>query len=58
MDSLSRLFEMMSVRRGIDSRCSYGARWRIEQGPGEASTTRPSVARHGWKTWLAVSRCS
>src|SRR5260221_9524784 len=34
MDWLSRLFEMMPVRGRLDLRCSYGAPWRIEQGPG------------------------
>jgi hypothetical protein len=34
MDWLSRLFEMMPVRGRVDLRCSYGAPWRIEQGPG------------------------
>ena len=37
MDWLSRLFEMMPVRGRLDLRCSYGAPWRIEQGPGEAN---------------------
>ena len=37
MDRLSRLFEMMPVRGRLDLRCSYGAPWRIEQGPGEAN---------------------
>jgi AraC family transcriptional regulator, activator of mtrCDE len=36
MDWLSRLLEMMPVRGRLDLRCSYGAPWRIEQGPGEA----------------------
>ena len=36
MDWLSRLFEMMPVRGRLDLRCSYGAPWRIDQGPGEA----------------------
>jgi AraC family transcriptional regulator, activator of mtrCDE len=36
MDWLSRLFEMMQVRGRLDLRCSYGAPWRIEQGPGAA----------------------
>ena len=35
MDWLSRLFEMMPVRGRLDLRCSYGAPWRIDQGPGE-----------------------
>jgi AraC family transcriptional activator of mtrCDE len=35
MDWLSRLFEMMSVRGRVDLRCSYGAPWRIDYGPGE-----------------------
>src|SRR5579863_10096932 len=35
VDWLSRLFEMMPVRGRLDLRCSYGAPWRIEQGPGE-----------------------
>jgi AraC family transcriptional regulator, activator of mtrCDE len=34
MDWLSRLFEMMPVRGRLDLRCSYGAPWRIDQGPG------------------------
>lgn len=34
-DWLSRLFEMMPVRGRLDLRCSYGAPWRIDQGPGE-----------------------
>jgi AraC family transcriptional activator of mtrCDE len=34
-DWLSRLFEMMTVRGRLDLRCSYGAPWRIDQGPGE-----------------------
>src|SRR6476660_2534827 len=37
MDWLSRLFEMMPVRGRLDLRCSYGAPWRIEQGPGEVN---------------------
>jgi AraC family transcriptional activator of mtrCDE len=37
MDWLSRLFEMMRVRGRLDLRCSYGAPWRIDQGPGEAN---------------------
>ncbi|MHC2400395.1 hypothetical protein ACVMGC_004939 [Bradyrhizobium barranii subsp. barranii] len=37
MDWLSRLFEMMPVRGRLDLRCSYGAPWRIEQGPSEAN---------------------
>jgi len=37
MDWLSRLFEMMPVRGRLDLRCSYGAPWRIEQGPGSAN---------------------
>src|SRR6202023_680700 len=37
MDGLSRLFEMMPVRGRLDLRCSYGAPWRIDQGPGEAN---------------------
>jgi AraC family transcriptional activator of mtrCDE len=37
MDWLSRLFEMMPVRGRLDLRCSYGAPWRINQGPGEAN---------------------
>jgi AraC family transcriptional activator of mtrCDE len=37
MDWLSRLLEMMSVRGRLDLRCSYGAPWRIDQGPGEAN---------------------
>ena len=36
MDWLSRLFEMMPVRGQLDLRCSYGAPWRIDQGPGAA----------------------
>ena len=35
MDWLSRLFEMMPVHGRLDLRCSYGAPWRIDQGPGE-----------------------
>lgn len=35
MDWLSRLFEMTPVRGWLDLRCSYGAPWRIDQGPGE-----------------------
>ena len=35
MDWLSRLFQIMPVRGRLDLRCSYGAPWRIEQGPGE-----------------------
>jgi AraC family transcriptional activator of mtrCDE len=31
------LFEMMPVRGRLDLRCSYGAPWRIDQGPGEAN---------------------
>lgn len=34
MDWLSRLFELMPVRGRLDLRCSYGAPWRIDQGPG------------------------
>jgi AraC family transcriptional activator of mtrCDE len=34
-DWLSRLFELMPVRGRLDLRCSYGAPWRIDQGPGE-----------------------
>jgi AraC family transcriptional activator of mtrCDE len=37
MDWLSRLFEMMPVRGRLDLRCSYGAPWRIDQGPGETN---------------------
>jgi AraC-like DNA-binding protein len=37
VDWLSRLFEMMPVRGRLDLRCSYGAPWRIDQGPGEAN---------------------
>ena len=37
MDWLSGLFEMMPVRGRLDLRCSYGAPWRIDQGPGEAN---------------------
>src|ERR1700759_1477591 len=37
MDWLSKLFEMMPVRGRLDLRCSYGAPWRIDQGPGEAN---------------------
>jgi AraC family transcriptional activator of mtrCDE len=37
MDWLSRLFEMMPVHGRLDLRCSYGAPWRINQGPGEAN---------------------
>jgi len=37
MDWLSRLFEMMPVRGRLDLRCSYGAPWRIDQGPGESN---------------------
>src|SRR5258708_38781808 len=33
MDWLSRLFELIPVRGGVDLRCFYGAPWRIEQGP-------------------------
>jgi AraC family transcriptional regulator, activator of mtrCDE len=33
MDWLSRLFDMMAVTGRLDLRCSYGAPWRIEQGP-------------------------
>src|SRR5258708_34712736 len=36
MDWLSQLFEVMPVRGRLDLRCSYGAPWRIDQGPGEA----------------------
>jgi AraC family transcriptional regulator, activator of mtrCDE len=37
VDWLSQLFEMMPVRGRLDLRCSYGAPWRIDQGPGEAN---------------------
>jgi AraC family transcriptional activator of mtrCDE len=37
MDWLSRLFEMTPVRGRLDSRCSNGAPWRIDQGPGKAN---------------------
>ena len=37
MDWLSRLFEMIPVRGRLDLRCSYGAPWRIDQGPGESN---------------------
>jgi AraC family transcriptional regulator, activator of mtrCDE len=37
MDWLSRLFEMTPVRGRLDLRCSYGAPWRIDQGPGAAN---------------------
>jgi AraC family transcriptional regulator, activator of mtrCDE len=37
MDWLSRVFETMPVRGRLDLRCSYGAPWRIDQGPGEAN---------------------
>jgi len=53
MDWLSRLFEMMPVRGRLDLRCSYGAPWRIDQGPGERTKShamRSSVARPCWKT--------
>lgn len=33
-DWLSRLFQMMPVSGRLDLRCSYGAPWRIDQGPG------------------------
>ena len=33
-DWLSRLFQMMPVNGRLDLRCSYGAPWRIDQGPG------------------------
>ncbi|QPF87256.1 AraC family transcriptional regulator [Bradyrhizobium genosp. L] len=36
MDWLSRLFEMIPVRGRLDLRCSYGAPWRIDQGPAAA----------------------
>src|SRR5262245_962758 len=36
MDWLSRMFEMMPVRGRLDLRCSYGAPWRIDQGPGKS----------------------
>jgi AraC family transcriptional activator of mtrCDE len=37
MDWLSRLFEMVTVRGRLDLRCTYGAPWRIAQGPAEAN---------------------
>jgi AraC family transcriptional regulator, activator of mtrCDE len=37
MDWLSRLFELMPVRGRLDLRCSDGAPWRIDQGPGAAN---------------------
>jgi AraC family transcriptional regulator, activator of mtrCDE len=37
MDWLSRLLEMMPVRGRLDLRCSYGAPWRLDQGPSEAN---------------------
>jgi AraC family transcriptional regulator, activator of mtrCDE len=37
MDWLSRLFEMTPVHGRLDLRCSYGAPWRIDQGPGAAN---------------------
>jgi AraC family transcriptional regulator, activator of mtrCDE len=37
MDWLSRLLEMLTVRGRLDLRCTYGAPWRIAQGPGEAN---------------------
>jgi AraC-like DNA-binding protein len=37
MDWLSRVFEMMPVRGRLDLRCSYGAPWRIDHGPGETN---------------------
>jgi AraC family transcriptional regulator, activator of mtrCDE len=37
LDWLSRLFEMVTVRGRLDLRCTYGAPWRIDQGPGEAN---------------------
>lgn len=37
MDWLSRLLEMMPVRGRLDLRCSYGAPWRIDQGPGKSN---------------------
>lgn len=37
MDWLSGLFEMMPVSGRLDLRCSYGAPWRIDQGPGETN---------------------
>jgi AraC family transcriptional regulator, activator of mtrCDE len=44
MDWLSRLFEMMPVRGRLDLRCSYGAPWRIDQGPGEANVEARSTS--------------
>jgi AraC family transcriptional activator of mtrCDE len=37
MDWLSRLFEMVPVQGRLDLRCSYGAPWRIDQGPGASN---------------------
>ena len=37
VDWLSRLFEMVTVRGRLDLRCTYGAPWRIDQGPGESN---------------------
>jgi len=37
MDWLSRLLDMIPVHGRLDLRCSYGAPWRIDQGPGEAN---------------------
>jgi AraC family transcriptional activator of mtrCDE len=37
MDWLSRLFEMIPVQGRLDLRCSYGAPWRIDQGPSAAN---------------------
>jgi hypothetical protein len=61
MDWLSRLFEMMPVRGRLDLRCSYGAPWRIDQGPGEASESRITrflAVRRWWKIRLGAGRCS
>lgn len=50
MDWLSRLFDMMPVHGRLDLRCSYGAPWRIEQGPGNAN----EIPYHAVLAGLAV----
>lgn len=47
MDWLSRLFEIMPVRGRLDLRCSYGAPWRIEQGPGGPGEIPYHAILHG-----------
>ncbi len=57
MDWLSQLFEVMPVRGRLDLRCSYGAPWRIDQGPGEAGEI-PYHAVLGGSAVLKIAHAS